>query len=268
MSKNSSEYMWYKDIEYGFTTPCEDEGCVDPECENITVTVVKYRAVYFTNYRPNWTSNVGNVNSSYQDDNRYYTSKLYFFEYLPITWRVLKTENSKSLLVADMILDSQDFNPTYEYRTIDGETIYSNNYEYSRIRNWLNDTFYSTAFNKVEQSYILNAYLENAKIYENNEKELYSSKNTWDHVFLLSASEVYETEYGFNDATRLYRASDYAKAQGCFVDENGYSMWTLRTPDYSDDKAVSLINSNGQLAYYRVYTTYRGVVPAIWVYNA
>lgn len=250
-SDNSADYMWHKDLVLNGT---------------------KYRAVYFTSYRPNWTTNVSNANSSYQDDNGYYVSNVYFFEYKPILWRVLISDDNKALLLADLILDSQEFNPTYEITSQDGQTVYANNYEYSHIRNWLNSTFYNTAFNDIEKTYIIEAYIQNKEALPHGEQVLYTSNNTYDKVFLLSKYETVKAEYGFTtnyeaDENRQMKASDYAKIQGCSSKDPsvGTYQWALRTPDYKDDKSVSYVSVTGAVEHYRVYTTYRGIVPAIWV---
>jgi len=121
-----SSYMWYIDV--------------------ITATG-KYRGVYFTSYRPyNTTSPSLLFHPLPQFDNGYTTSPVYWFKYEPITWRVLDVQGSSAFLMADLVLDSQDYHYSISDRTIGGSTVYANNYKESHIRSWLNSNFYNTAF--------------------------------------------------------------------------------------------------------------------------
>ena len=86
-----SSYMWYIDV--------------------ITATG-KYRGVYFTSYRPYFTTTTSSTSDSYQGDNGYNTSSVYWFKYEPITWRVLDIQSDKALLMADLVLDSQNYQYT------------------------------------------------------------------------------------------------------------------------------------------------------------
>ena len=248
---NTVDYMWYKDL---------------------TLDNVKYRAVYFTNYRPYYAdSNASNLNS-YIDDNGYYVSTVYYFKYEPITWKVLKLddESNKAFLVADIIVDSQDFNHTGKSFTVDNETIYGNNYEYSTIRQWLNFDFYYTAFNKLEQSLILSTIVDNSASTTSYPYNDFTCKNTIDKLFLLSYEEVNNSEYGFSQpALRQLNATDYAKVQGCYDysynNSVGEYSWWLRSPGrYSTD--VSAIYKTGEnFNISGVYCTNFGVVPALWI---
>ena len=134
-----SSYMWYIDI---------------------TNETDEYRGVYFTSYRPYYTGGSSSTSNSYQDDNGYTTSSVYWFKYEPITWRVLDVQSDKAFLMADLVLDSQDYHYSTSNRTIGGSTVYPNNYEHSHIRSWLNDTFYNTAFNAAEKARILTTTVE------------------------------------------------------------------------------------------------------------
>lgn len=49
----------------------------------------KYRAVRFTEYRPNFTENTDDIANSGIDNNGYYINNTYWFKYEPISWRVV-----------------------------------------------------------------------------------------------------------------------------------------------------------------------------------
>lgn len=79
----------------------------------------------------------------------------YFFKVEPIKWKILAIENGEALLLSETIVDSHRFSNTTEVKTVDGKTIYPNNYKESKIRTWLNSYFFNKAFSKNEQSVIL-----------------------------------------------------------------------------------------------------------------
>ena len=101
--------------------------------------------------------------------------------------------------------------------------------------------FFSEAFNAREQSAVVNTLLENP---DNITYGTESGNNTTDKVFLLSESEVWNTEkakaFGLaeNYYARIVRSSTYARAMGTY---DGY--WVLRTPG-NTQKVVTYIWNN------------------------
>ena len=255
---NSTNYMWYQDI---------------------TFNEEKYRAVYFTSYRPTSTVNGSTQEKSHQDNNGYYTSNVYYFKFEPITWKVLKLDNdkNKAFLFANIALDSQSFNNVDESKTVNGETIYANNYEYSTIRQWLNYYFYNTAFNINEKSIILDTVVDNSAESTGVTENIYSCNNTLDKVFLLSYQEATTLEYGFGenyimDVNRQLKATDYATVQGCYQSTDdeflGNCYWWLRSAKKMIQNAVYYIEPRGDDFGYMTYSinyTVFGIVPALWI---
>ena len=87
--KNSlSHYMWYIDLGYNGE---------------------KYRGVYFTKSRPLWIALDSNSGNSYQGENGYETSTVYWFKYDPIKWKIIREENGEALILCELIIDSQDY---------------------------------------------------------------------------------------------------------------------------------------------------------------
>ena len=238
ISGNVSNFMWYIDKEYSGE---------------------KYRGVYFTSYRPYWCTYSSSTGNTYQDDNGYYTSTVYWFKYEPIKWRILKESDGKALILADLALDSQQFDYTGGYS-------YSNNYANSTIRAWLNNKFYNTAFTSLQKDLIEITNVDNSVSSTGYSSNPYVCENTEDNVFLLSYKEA--STYLTSDSERQMKSSDYAKSQGCsqWTDSSykGNCDWWLRSPcdDYSDSaRDVSrdgLIGGN-----YYVHDTHYGVLPAL-----
>ena len=248
-----TEYMWYIDVEY--------QGS-------------RYRGVYFTRYRELFTMN-GFFSHDYQKDNGYETNTVYWFKYEPIEWRVLDQTGSKALLMANVILDSQQYYFSIENRTIEGSTVYPTNYKESDIRAWLNGTFFDTAFDEYTKAIIPATTVDNSvssmPLNEDFDRAKYACENTQDRVFLLSWEEMKSVAYGFlndesaYDQARKLQGTDYAKAQGLYVASKGNSRWYLRTPTIWGDANVYCVNYDGTATDSRVTRTDVGVVPVLWM---
>jgi len=246
ISGSVSSYMWYIDI-----TNATDE----------------YRGVYFTSYRPNSTTNSSSSSNSLQDDNGYNTSTVYWFKYEPITWRVLDVQSSSAFLMADLVLDSQDYHYSISNRTIGGSTVYPNNYKESHIRSWLNDNFYNTAFTAAEKARIQTTTVDNSVASTGEDPNQYACANTSDKVFLLSYAEATSATYGLStDASRQLQPSAYAQSQGVYTyTSNGNSYWWLRSPDSDYANYARNVFNDGYVDYDDVFDTGSGVVPALWI---
>ena len=206
-----TSYMFYQDIDIDY------DGSND------------YRGVYFTQNRPNSYKFIS-INTS-QNDNEYFTNTIYWFRYNIIEWDILKEENGKALIIANLILDSQEYYPNDSDTTFNhnGGHGYANNYELSNIRKFINDNFYGTAFNELQKEMIEITKVDNSGESTGYSSNFFACNNTNDKMFLLSNKEI-DTYYSSNDET-LTQGSDYAKCQGLYVDlSTGYSNWWLRSP--------------------------------------
>ena len=247
-----SDYMWYIDVNY----------------QND-----RYRGVYFTYYRPKYTSNLKDAAIGWQDDNGYHINTVYWFKYDPIEWRILDQQDGNALLVSNIILDSQPFYHSRNSRD-DGEKTYANNYKESDVRAWLNKTFFDTAFGGVAQAIIQTTYIKNDLASTEDESNAYICADTADQVFLLSRQEVSNAALGFyNDENRILKSTDYAKSQGAWqgtADSNyGNGWWWLRSPRNDQNgynaHGVGADGSVGADGYDYVNRTSGGIVPALWI---
>ena len=241
-------YMWYMDLTEG-----ED----------------RYRGIYFNAYRPSSAYWPGAEDSySYQDDNGYYANTIYWFKYEPVEWEIIMEEDGTALIICEMVIDSQEYYHSYNEKTINGKTVYPNNYAESNIRAWLNDNFYNTAFTDLQKQIILTTEVDNSKTSTNN--SVIICENTNDNLFLLSYRELSFTAYNI---TRTKSPTDYAKAQGCRTSSNGYADWWSRSPSsyyylYSSDfnsRAITYVTADGIIQREDNYptNTHWGVVPAL-----
>ena len=237
--RKKEKYMWYIDIEY------------DNQ---------KYRGIYFEMYRPHYTAVGNNFGVLDQKNNEYLKNTIYWFKFQPIAWTIKEELNGNAVLVCDKIIDSQDFNYTDSCQVINGKTIYANNYEYSRIRQWLNDTFYNTAFNKSEQNMILNTVIDNSASSTKDLKNIYACLDTNDKIYLLSSKEA--LSYFDSNIARQKEGTDYAKSQGLWV--YIYAHWWLRSPFSRYNGSSLSIDFGGVVRNnYTVEDISTGIVPAL-----
>lgn len=232
----------------------------------------------------------------------------YFFKVEPIKWNIIKKADGNTLILADNILDAQAFlkeenykknramiGNTYNIREGVPEKTFANNWQYSDIRAWLNDTFYNASFNDSAKAIINTSELDNNKTSyygdggSETNKFATSQINTNDKVFFLSVTEIATidpkksegvNEYGFilkrnaNDPMKIARLSDYAINMGAWMHTasdadvalyNGNGHWWLRS---SGDKSglVSRITADGTavtIPGINVYKDMMGVRPAM-----
>ena len=257
ISGEVTSYMYYQDIDY------DNNGTYD------------YRGVYFTRYRPYVSSYSSSADFTYQDDNGYSTSTIYWFSYDPIEWNILTESSGKALILANLILDSQEYYPSTSTSSFshNGGEGYANNYELSTIRKFLNDNFYNTAFNDLQKALIEETTVDNSASSTGSSSNSYACNNTKDKLFLLSCSEVTSSTYGLNSSTaRQAKGSDYAKCQGLAVSISssylGYSSWWLRSPYsplYNKPYIAYDVLSDGSISFNSVFNNYYGVRPACWI---
>ncbi len=248
-----------------------------------------YRGVYFTWYRIwdgiNTTSSADYADNVYyagQSDNGYEIKNIYWFRYDPLVWRIL--DPSTGYALCEDIIDSQAYNDRcYSNRDVNGNMVYysdgtymhyANNWEYSAIRTWLNETFFAAAFSLSERSQILYTALT-TPAYSTSYSE-YDVGETEDYVFLPSYQDILNIAYGFSsdcsecDMNRRANASDYAKSQGAgvnssYADEDGNytSRYYLRSASYFS-LFISEVGSSGRVDHYwSSYFTERGIRPAL-----
>ena len=167
-----SDYMKYADIEYNGT---------------------KYRAVTFSQYRPKYTESPSTAEKSRQIDNGYPIDTVYYFEYKPLTWKMLDPE--EGYVVCTQIIDSQAYQnfvwsvydedeDYYYYYNSEPCDIPASTRESSSLRKWLNEDFYNTAFSENEKSQIGTTYVSDKYGYS------YTDSYDGDKIFLLTVEDT------------------------------------------------------------------------------
>ena len=271
LKKLNKEPKQWESYEYYSGTGFWYDGNMEPsdymKYADIKLGGEKYRAVTFSEYRPECTGYT-HSDGTYQDDNGYFTNNVYYFKYEPLKWRVLDAVTG--LVVCDSIIDSQAYNNYILWAKSDYEhwgdsNNYASDWEHSSLRAWLNNEFYNTAFSKTQQDRIKELTRENKSAYISK----YDSNPTSDKITLLSSDDVLNTSYGFSSSSSAYdtarqrKGTDYAKCQGLWVSSSygGAHLWWLRSPlNSSGASGVSYYGraSSSTVGYIKV-----GVVPAL-----
>ena len=147
----------------------------------------------------------------------------------PIEWIVMKKEGNQVLLLSKYVLDAKPYNEEFEDVT----------WETSDIRQWLNNEFYTTAFNKTEKAKIQTSLIKNE---DNSEYGTSGGNDTEDKVFLLSEKEA-ETLFS-DEEERIAKATEYAEKSGVYVNKEKVAWWWLRSPGYHGHHAA-VVNKYG-----------------------
>ena len=195
---------------------------------------------------------VSNSANQYNWNDNY--STYHYFKYEPIKWRVLEVSNGQVLLLADKVLDNQEYNKNCANVT----------WETSSIRSWLNgqgalfnqpgidytrNNFINTAFSENEQKNILVTNVINDNNIDNGTA---GGNDTFDRIFLLAESQIYTEKKGFAvkynvyDEARRSQCSSYAFAMGCLkateTPYKGNVKWWLRSPGIRRSYAAEVYN--------------------------
>lgn len=191
----------------------------------------------------NWNNWVAYEHNLMSDGTTLEKDNDYYFKVEPIKWRVLQNSDGTALIVTDQVLQSIEYQSSYEKgkegkKTVsyaldsDGNRIYDNdravyatNYKWSSLRSFLTGDFYTKAFSSDQKSIIQLTTVDNSVTTTQNSgnEYLYVCEDTQDYVFALSWADVTNSQYGFQsesnvrDTARRWGASDYAIATKVFV---------------------------------------------------
>ena len=147
---------------------------------------------------------------NYEQDNNYGNGKE------PIEWLVLDVNYNEALLISKYLLDTQ---PIWENAA--GRGLGAPNWDISRMRLWLNGSFFYDAFNSSERNIIRNTRNENPVYGFEGATDPY----TWDHIFILTPKEAQKYMSG---SARMAKPTAYCAAKGVKRNSGGYSTWWLR----------------------------------------
>ena len=144
----------------------------------------------------------------------------------PISWRILKKEDDKALVISCDALDCQPYHQEFTDIT----------WENCTLRAWLNDTFLNSAFTDDERSRIQTVTVTADP---NPDYDTDPGNDTQDRIFVLSLKEYAELFRSADD--RLCKPTAYTIAMGAYVNSDlNYCCPWARTPGYEASYAANL----------------------------
>ena len=169
-----------------------------------------------------------------------------------IEWLVLEVKDGKALVTSKYALDCKPYNTSYTDVT----------WENCTLRRWLNNDFINAAFSAEEKSMIptVTVSADNNPDYSTN-----PGNATQDQVFLLSVTEA--NKYFNSDSARQCEPTDFAVANGAYVNSNnGNCWWWLRSPGDDQSYAADVtydgdVYERGSSVNYDI----SAVRPALWI---
>lgn len=182
----------------------------------------------------------------------------HYFKYEPIKWRVLNKNGNDLFLLADVALDTQQY---------DTEGWLILRWENSTVRSWLNG--YDASKNKMEKDYTSKNFIHSAfskaeqtaiKATNLVTNEFGDEYNTKDQIFLLSKSDVYDTEEAQNNGF-LKERDAYDEARRSYCSTYAYAMGAYRTKSYYSDENINWwLRSPGRQGNMRMGVDQQGAV--------
>lgn len=182
----------------------------------------------------------------------------HYFKYEPIKWRVLNKNGNDLFLLADVALDTQQY---------DTEGWLILRWENSTVRSWLNG--YDASKNKMEKDYTSKNFIHSAfskaeqtaiKTTNLVTNEFGDEYNTKDQIFLLSKSDVYDTEEAQNNGF-LKERDAYDEARRSYCSTYAYAMGAYRTKSYYSDGNIDWwLRSPGRQGNMRMGVDQQGAV--------
>lgn len=152
-----------------------------------------------------------------------------FFKFEPIKWQVLYDDKDQNVtfLYAKYTLDTMawqtDFTEVDNYNAFVGNypDIPAYDWEYSTIRNYLNDGFYNNTFTSTEKGYL--------KKFTTKASESSSEKDVEDYASIISPSKFDE----YKSSKKIKGgASDYAKSKRLFYHWHNYESCFIWLNNY------------------------------------
>lgn len=184
------------------------------------------------------TKDVTGWSKNFSDDEQIVVGKTYWFKCAPIIWNIFKEEADRYILMTEKIIDVSIFDER------------SNNYQQSRVREWLNNGFYNVAFLNSNESYILTSEVDNSASQTDANSASLACENTHDKVYLPSyqdtGGDANVRGKGGSSILPEYLAvlTDYAFCKGAYkIPSNSSGFYWLRSPSNANNNEQAVVDS-------------------------
>lgn len=255
----------------GFVILCLLSGCAQQSTESTEATTVAAVEAEVLETVELKRAEVGDIvqMGTYEQDGDTETED-------PIYWDVLDKDGDSILIISHDVIGYQRFSDSPNCVI----------WEDSQIRTWLNEEFYTDAFDKETQACIKESVLENPSIagyVTGADESIWESRgDTTDRIFLLSQKEI-EKYYGHKlpkaeallckpskavlqryEEIEQQRVREKVPFVTSVPDASEGISWMLRSTGKSQNQ-ISIIRGDG---YYSqcLADYYQGVRPAMWIY--
>lgn len=174
----------------------------------------------------------------------------------PLEWIVLDRDGTRALVMSEYLVDFMPFGGM--------------NWAESEVRRWLNNDFYSKAFNAEERGRICETELKNE---DEKYQGTYGGGDTVDRIFLLTAEEAYNYHSSSGDIRADYTEWGEKKRKDAITPtlKEGYSYASVFGDPYwlrSVGKrfCIKAVDSSGGISSTTRYDTQiMGIRPVMWI---
>ena len=172
--------------------------------------------------------------------------------YYPLQWLILDDDQDNR----KMLLLSKDFVALEGFANcpILG-TGYKTSWKDSYVRQWLNEYFFTKAFNNKQKSAICTTQISPTK---------QGHRKTLDRIFLLSKHE-YEKYFADFPSKANYLSVIKDSSDTIKIVNDDYWSWWLRDISPDDDSLIQAVSYDGELYYFDSNSAEVGVRPAMWI---
>lgn len=178
----------------------------------------------------------------------------YWFRCELIEWKVLSLVGGTCSVVSSVSLDANCYDNTL------------NKYEDSEIREWLNGTFYNSAF-ALGKDHIQTTEVDNSVSTTEPSSKSNACANTLDNVYLLSYKDYLNTQYFADISAKCCKTTEWARASGALYSNstdyaNNALYWTRSLRCFEEGRAWC-VSIDGGLESRYVGNSGCGVRPAL-----
>lgn len=187
-----------------------------------------------------------------------------YFKWEKIKWKVLWNDGKTIFVAAEKGIDCKPYNDVNESVT----------WENCTLRQWLNNDFWNTAFDSIEQKAVITSQVQNEPM---PSYKAGNGNNTNDKIYLLSIPELRNPAYGFweekmdwehkkdKKMNRRIKPSDYAHARGVRVCTSKDTMALVT--QQSIGKCSYWLRSRCSYTHYGAEVAESGAVFTVGYYN-
>jgi len=176
----------------------------------------------------------------------------------PIEWIVLDVQEERALLVSKYGLDCKPYI----------EEVESTRWDSCTLREWLGDSFFTTAFSENQQEAIILSEVDNSAAQAGRHFQYVLAKGTKDKVFLLSGAEV---EQYYKLLTKA-EPTPYALKRGAVLTGSNYYSWLrgVTRDEFYVDTWKAIVYAQvcfGRDTSYAIPVDTKGILvrPAMWM---